>query len=104
MSSQSFTHGDSAQAPGFRVLTIVARPLDEPELPDIADAWALTDGLAQIEATAHIRFLEPPTVEGFRSALLDQWDVIHFDGHGVATPDGGVLAFENEDGTVDMLS
>jgi tetratricopeptide (TPR) repeat protein len=101
MSSQNPEPGEQATA--FRVLTIVARPLDEQELPDIADAWALVDGLTKIEAPALIHFLEPPTIEELRQAVLGGWDVIHFDGHGVAA-NGGVLAFETEDGISDKLS
>lgn len=88
----------------FRVLTIAARPLNVPELPDIADVAALVNGLQQVDAPVFIRFLQPPTVEQLRAALADNWDVIHFDGHGAATDEGGVLAFEKEDGTVQEFS
>ncbi|MEA2046799.1 MAG: hypothetical protein U9N48_09845 [Euryarchaeota archaeon] len=36
----------SLEDAAFRVLVIAARPLDVPDLPDIADQWALQRGLA----------------------------------------------------------
>ncbi len=36
----------SPEDAAFRVLVIVARPLDVSDLPDVADQWALQRGLA----------------------------------------------------------
>jgi len=124
-----------AEAPAFRVLTVVARPLDQTALPEIGDAWSLADRLAQVRAPIDLAFVRPPTVETLRRRLADDWDVVHFDGHGIwawrcqvcgafvpsqegkpgpaacprcaaplAEPASGYLAFEEEDGLLDLLA
>jgi hypothetical protein len=50
--------------PAFRVLVVVSRPLDQKELPTIADQWALINGLAAVKAPVEIKVLRPPTIEG----------------------------------------
>lgn len=119
--------------PAFRVLVVVSRPLDQQELPTIADQWALINGLAAVKAPVEIKFLRPSTIEGLRSEILSGYDVLHFDGHGafaIACPSCralnapgnrkcsrekcdasledekpcGYLAFEQEDGTQDALA
>jgi len=71
------------ERPAFRVLTVVARPLDQSALPEIGDAWSLADRLAQVQAPIELAFVRPPTVEMLRRRLAENWDVVHFDGHGV---------------------
>ena len=71
------------EPPAFRVLTIVARPLDQSALPEIGDAWSLADQLAQVQAPVELAFARPPTRETLRLRLAEDWDVVHFDGHGV---------------------
>ncbi|HUS80876.1 MAG TPA: tetratricopeptide repeat protein, partial [Armatimonadota bacterium] len=71
------------ERPAFRVLTVVARPLDQLALPEIGDAWSLADRLAQVQAPIELAFARPPTVETLRRRLAKNWDVVHFDGHGV---------------------
>jgi len=71
------------ERPAFRVLTIVARPLDQSALPEIGDAWSLADRLARVQAPLELAFVRPPTVETLRRRLAENWDVVHFDGHGV---------------------
>ena len=120
--------------PAFRVLVVVSRPLDQKELPSIADQWALINGLAAVKAPVEIKVLRPPTIEGLRTEVLSSYyDVLHFDGHGafaiacpncraLNAPDSrkcgrekcdasledekprGYLAFEQEDGTGDALA
>ncbi|HEX9334029.1 MAG TPA: hypothetical protein VF896_19205, partial [Anaerolineales bacterium] len=90
-----------AQKP-LRVLTIVARPLNANELPEIADAWSLADGLLAVEAPVEIRFLRPPTVEQLQADIDAGWDILHFDGHGTAEG-GGFLLFEEENGLGKLL-
>ena len=80
--------------PAFRVLVVVSRPLDQKELPTIADQWALINGLAAVKATVEIKVLRPPTIEGLRAEVLGGYDVLHFDGHGafaIACPNCGAL-------------
>lgn len=122
---------DSPTPQGFRVLVIVARPLDLQDLPNIADQWSLLNGLRRVNAPAHLKILRPPTVEGIRAEILSGYDIVHFDGHGsfgVKCPncgglnspgqkkcarcdcllDGekakGYFAFEREDGKLDALA
>jgi tetratricopeptide (TPR) repeat protein len=71
------------ERPAFRVLTVVARPLDQSALPEIGDAWSLADRLAQVQAPLELAFVRPPTVETLRRRMAEDWDVVHFDGHGV---------------------
>ena len=115
----------------FRILVIVSRPLDQSELPDIADQWALYSGLSAVKTPARLDFLRPPTIEQLRTEILGGYDVVHFDGHGAfgllcpscsglnpqesrkcgrcsasleGQQAGGYLAFEREDGTGDALA
>jgi tetratricopeptide (TPR) repeat protein len=89
--------GPGAEPPAFRVLTLIARPLDSRELPDIAEARALAEGLASVRAPVYLGFVRPPTPDQLRARLQEGWDVFHFDGHGTAEG-GGALALEDEDG------
>jgi tetratricopeptide (TPR) repeat protein len=87
------------EPPAFRVLTLVARPLDQQALPEIGDAWSLADRLAQLQAPVELAFARPPTVETLRRRLADDWDVVHFDGHGVwawTCPDCGAFIPKEE--------
>ncbi len=89
--------GREAEPPAFRILTCIARPLDSQELPDIAEARALADGLARVRAPVYLGFVRPPTPDALRTRLQEGWDVFHFDGHGTAE-NGGALLLEDEDG------
>jgi len=80
------------ELPAFRVLTVVARPLDQSALPEIGDAWSLADRLAQAQPPVELAFARPPAVETLRRRLAQDWDVVHFDGHGICAwtcPDCG---------------
>ncbi|MGC8837461.1 MAG: CHAT domain-containing protein, partial [Anaerolineae bacterium] len=83
----------------LRILTLVARPLDCRDLPDVADAWTIMDGLRQVQAPVYLGFVRPPTVDRLRLRLAEEWDIVHFDGHG----NPQALALEKEDGTVEPL-
>ncbi|MDD4160844.1 MAG: CHAT domain-containing protein, partial [Methanothrix sp.] len=122
---------DASSPQGFRILVIVSRPLDLPDLPNLADQWALQGGLRRVQAPAFLKMLRPPTVEGLRSEILNSYDIVHFDGHGdfgLLCPNCGALhspqekkcdrcdasledevakgyfAFEREDGKLDALA
>jgi len=122
---------ESPPSQGFRVLVIVSRPLDLPDLKNLADQWALQGGLRRVQAPAFLKMLRPPTVEGLRSEILNGYDIVHFDGHGALgrrCPNCGALhspqkkkcdrcmalledevakgyfAFEREDGKLDALA
>ena len=115
----------------LRILVIVSRPMDLPDLPNLADQWALQSGLRRVQAPAYLKMLRPPTVEGFRTEILNGYDIVHFDGHGAfgrRCPNCGALngpeqkpcgrcdalleeekasgyfAFEREDGLLDALA
>lgn len=115
----------------IRILVIVSRPLDLPDLPNLADQWALQSGLRRVQAPAHLKMLRPPTVEGLRIEILNGYDIVHFDGHGAFgrrcpncgglnepeqkqcgrcdalledEADRGYFAFEREDGLLDALA
>jgi len=122
---------DTSAPQSFRVLVIVARPLDLQDLPNIADQWSLLSGLRRVNAPAYLKILRPPAVEGLRAEILSGYDIVHFDGHGsfgVRCPNCGGLnqaeqkecgrcdcplegeralgyfAFEREDGKTDALA
>jgi len=65
----------------FRILVIVSRPLDQSELPEIDDQWALYSDLSAVKTRAQLDFLRPPTIEQLRAEILGGYDVVHFDGH-----------------------
>jgi hypothetical protein len=73
---------ESSFPQGFRVLVIVSRPLDLPDLPNLADQWALQSGLRRVQAPAFLKMLRPPAVEALRSQILSGYDIVRFDGHG----------------------
>ncbi|MGB5100973.1 MAG: hypothetical protein WBN94_10310 [Methanothrix sp.] len=52
------------------------------DLPNLADQWALQNGLRRVQAPAFLKMLRPPTVESLRSEILNGYDIVHFDGHG----------------------
>jgi hypothetical protein len=122
---------DASAPQGFRVLVIVSRPLDLPDLQNLADQWALQSGLRRVQAPAFLKMLRPPAVEGLRSEIMNGYDIVHFDGHGALglrckncgglnspeqkecdrcdalLEDGvakGYFAFEREDGKLDALA
>ncbi len=122
---------DAPPSQNFRILVIVSRPLDLPDLPNLADQWAMQGGLQRVQAPASLKMLRPPTVEGLRSEILSGYDIVHFDGHGdfvLRCPNCGGLnspgqkecvrcdalledevakgyfAFEREDGKLDALA
>mgnify|MGYP000088294718 CR=1 FL=1 len=85
----------------FRVLTIVARPLDVEDLPLTGEAWMLMKGLQTVEVPVEIRFVTPRTKNRVRELLQDPqgWEVVHFDGHGSEN----ALAAETEDCLADPV-
>lgn len=115
----------------LRILVIVSRPLDLPDLPNLADQWALQSGLYRVKAPAYLKMLRPPTVDSLRTEILNGYDIVHFDGHGdfggrcpncgaLNEPQqmqcgrcealledeaaSGYLAFEREDGLLNALA
>ena len=122
---------EDAAPKSLRILVIVSRPLDLPDLPNLADQWVLQSGLRHVQAPAYLKMLRPPTVEGLRTEILNGYDIVHFDGHGdfgrrcpiCSSLNGpqqkqcgccetmledeaasGYFAFEREDGLLDALA
>ena len=120
-----------ATDPAFRILVVVSRPLDQPDLPHIGDQWALINGLRSVKAPVYLKILRPPTIEDLRTEILAGYEILHFDGHGSFglrchncsmlheknkkkcdrcsasledQGEGGYLAFERQDGALDSLS
>jgi len=107
--------------PPLRVLVVTARPSGTNFLDPCSLARELLDAVQpQIDAGAiDVEFLRPPTRAALRKRLQDKTrpvHLLHFDGHGVfAGPfeaqqtlrkqDGaqGMLAFENEQGKLDLV-
>jgi tetratricopeptide (TPR) repeat protein len=122
---------EDAAPKALRILVIVSRPLDLPDLPNLADQWALQSGLRRVQAPGFLKMLRPPTVEGLHTEILNGYDIVHFDGHGdfgrrcpncgslnspeqkecsrcdcslVKEAASGYFAFEREDGLLDALA
>lgn len=104
----------------LRVLLVVARPTDAGFVDPRTIARALFDGLDPLvtSGTVEVEILRPPTLPALLARLSDTErpvHVLHFDGHGdfdakdredeaAAMAGGlGVLAFENDDGTKDLV-
>ena len=76
---------EDAAPKNIRILVIVSRPLDLPDLPNLADQWSLQSGLRRVQAPAYLKMLRPPAMEELRTEILNGYDIVHFDGHGAAT-------------------
>jgi hypothetical protein len=90
---------DASSPQGFRILVILSRPLDLPDLPNLADQWALQGGLRRVQAPVYLKMLRPPTVEGLREEILSGYEIVHFDGHGALRrrcPNCGALHLPQE--------
>jgi tetratricopeptide (TPR) repeat protein len=107
--------------PPLRVLLVTARPSGTGFIDPRSLARELLDAVqSQIEEGAvEVEFLRPPTRAALRTRLRDTSHpvhILHFDGHGVFTTDldpqdtlhkhgggQGLLAFENEEGALDLV-
>lgn len=84
----------------IRVLVVVARPDEAGLIDPRASADALIDAVAPLGGAVALTFLRPPTLDALAGALRDgDFDVLHFDGHGVYEPHSGLgfLCFEHRD-------
>ena len=112
--------------PPLRVLLVTARPDDAGFIDPRGIARELLDEVQAREGAGAIalEFLRPPTLAALRERLSDAKQppvhVLHFDGHGVFKPDDadarpaddgirlrgggqGMLAFENDQGKLDLV-
>ena len=123
---QSQLGATASFAPPLRVLLVTARPEGAGFVDPRGIARALLDEVQPlVEAgTLELELLRPPTLEALRKRLRDASrpvHVLHFDGHGVFQPEqgeqktaadglrmrgggAGMLAFEHDDASLDLVS
>jgi tetratricopeptide (TPR) repeat protein len=94
----------------LRVLMVIARPKGPRDVPYRMVARPLLKRLEAVRGRVEVSVLRPPTVEQLgrvvqeAAAAGDPFQVVHFDGHGVSTADGGgVLVFEDGAGGEDLV-
>jgi len=107
---QEAVTSDLVFAPPLRVLLVTARPENVPFTDPRSIARELLDAVQeQLEAGAiEVEFLRPPTLSALRARMRRverPVQVLHFDGHGVfdARAKQGLLAFEDENGDLDLV-
>lgn len=86
----------------LKLLLVCARPSDLPRIQDdeVATEFEAIQTFAQEETTDRIivRVLNQATPEAFWEAINEEYDFIHFIGHGGLKEGQGVLYFEDVDG------
>jgi len=86
--------------PPIRVLLVSPRPEDESAayIDHRASARPLVEALSRLGDLAEFKVLTPPTFKAFQEELeREQYQVVHFDGHGVYDPKHGLGALCFED-------
>ncbi len=91
--------GHEPQQKRLKILTIIPRPLDAPQLTELSDPENFVETFKKIEAPVDIDFVRPPIFKTFRQRLKKGYDIIHFDGHGSEN----ALLFETEDSLKDEV-
>jgi tetratricopeptide (TPR) repeat protein len=93
----------------LRVLMVISRPASVRDVGYQMIARPLLRSVASVHGGVDLEVLRPPTLEALAARLRDARDagapfqVVHFDGHGVAA-DEGALAFERPGGGADYVS
>lgn len=87
----------------LRVLVVASSPSDLRRLDIEGEVAALESALAPLGGDVVLGRVTPPTVDALRAALLEEWHVLHFIGHGDEGETGHVLAFDKPDGTWDEV-
>lgn len=99
------------------ILIIISRPYGDSDIPYSIVAKPILEALAPYRDFINIDVLRPPTLSSFEAQLLDKnYDLIHFDGHGIfmtedhvelikqgATAGFGYLIFEDEVGNGQLI-
>lgn len=101
---------DSVDAAGerLRVLMVISRPASIGDVGYQMIARPLLRSMASAHGGVDLEVLRPPTLEALAARLRDARDagapfqVVHFDGHGVAA-DEGALVFERPGGGADYV-
>ncbi|CAN7435361.1 CHAT domain-containing protein [Terrabacter sp. LjRoot27] len=92
----------------LRVLVMISSPSDMPELAVDRERQLLTATTGDLVASGRltVTVLEDATLTGLQRALLDDFHVFHFIGHGGFDQQAqeGVLVLEREDGTAHRVS
>jgi hypothetical protein len=92
----------------LRVLVMISSPSDMPELAVERERQLLTATTGDLVASGRltVTVLEDATLTGLQRALLDDFHVFHFIGHGGFDQQAaeGVLVLEREDGTAHRVS
>ena len=93
----------------LRVLAIIASPSDYPPLKTDQEWDQLQEALGVLQARGIVTVdrLTPPSLAALQRQLsLQQYDIIHFLGHGAFDAENGdsVLLFERKDGTAQVVS
>jgi len=93
-----------ASLPPIRVLLVSPRPEDESAayIDHRASARPLVEALSRLGDLAEFKILTPPTFKALQEELeREQYQVVHFDGHGVYDPTHGLGALCFEDASDD---
>jgi len=91
----------------LRILVITSRPLIDStdqaiNLLDVEkERRRVADGLKRAGVAVRVHFLPEATTSAVKNALRDEWDVVHFTGHGTAD---GRLLLENGFGEAQFLT
>jgi hypothetical protein len=90
----------AARRPQLRVLVVLASPEGLPALNLELERRRVAEALrwSRLLFATRVRWLANPTVEELRVALGEQWDVLHFAGHGGHDAQGAFLALRAEPG------
>jgi len=103
----------------LNILLVIARPYGERDIGLRTIARPLLQALAPIRHKVHLKVLRPPSFDQFQQELNRNkgfYHIVHFDGHGDFDPNSsgfrhtlgtagqGVLVFERNDGSPDIVT
>ncbi len=90
----------------LRILITIAAPHQLPELDSEAETATIKTALARSVKQNLIQFdvLHNATTRALRDALMEDYHILHFIGHGSFDEGVGRLAFENDEGDTDLMS
>jgi tetratricopeptide (TPR) repeat protein len=103
----------------LNILLVIARPYGEKDIALRTIARPLLQGISNIRQKVNLKVLRPPSFEQFERELnanRGYYHIVHFDGHGDFDPNSigfqhtlgaagqGVLVFEKNDGSPDIVT
>ena len=92
---------------GLHIVAVPSNPISNRLDPlDIEGEWTrLTSITRELHYAITLERTRPPTIERLRDFVAGQQDrVVHFMGHGGQTGKGAILCFEQEDGTLEIVT